>query len=197
MATGEPRELVLASRSPRRRDLLREHGFDFRIAHPDVDESALPGEEPEALAQRLALDKARAVARREPRDACVLGSDTLVVAGGDVLGKPRDARQAAEMLLSIAGRTHTVLSGYAALVASGGRAEAGVEASRVTLRPVEPEEARRYAAGGEPLDKAGAYALQGEGGRFVTGVRGSRSNVIGLPMERVVPLLRSLGVRPR
>ena len=196
MVSGSPRELVLASRSPRRRDLLRSHGFEFRVSPPDVDESARPGESPEDLARRLALEKARAVALREPGEACVLGSDTLVVINAEVLGKPRDIEHAVEMLLRIAGRTHRVVSGYAALVEAGGRVEAGVETSRVTLRGIEPEEARRYAEGGEPLDKAGAYALQGEGGRFVTQVRGSRSNVIGLPMERVVPLLDSLGVRP-
>jgi septum formation protein len=197
MLDSPDRELVLASSSPRRRDLLESAGFRFQIIAPKVDESPLPGEAPPQLARRLALLKAREVATRAPSGACVLASDTIVVLDGEVLGKPDGAGHATEMLLRIAGRTHTVYTGYAAIVRAERREESGVTASHVTLREVSPEEARGYAARGEPLDKAGAYAVQGEGGRFVTAIEGSRSNVIGLPLEAVVPLLRSLGVLPR
>ncbi len=188
-------KLILASSSPRRRDLLRAEGFEFEVAPPAVDESARPGESPEAQAQRLALDKASAVAKHASDGDCVLAADTLVVLHDTVLGKPRDAEEAAEMLLRIAGRTHRVLTGYA-LLCGNGRSDVGVVESRVEMREVSPEEARAYAASGEPLDKAGAYAVQGEGGRFVSGITGSRSNVIGLSLEALMPLLARLGVRP-
>jgi septum formation protein len=197
MSQHGARELVLASGSPRRRDLLESAGFRFRVDVPEVDESALPGEAPAGLVRRLALLKARAVARRWPEGACVLASDTVVVIDDQVLGKPQSPERAVEMLLRISGRTHTVYTGYAAIVRAEQREEAGVDASRVTLRPVGTDEALRYAASREPLDKAGGYAVQGQGGRFVTAIEGSRSNVIGLPLESVVPLLHALGVRPR
>lgn len=190
------RRLVLASSSPRRRELLSQRGFAFEIVHPDVDELMLPGESPAELAARLALAKARAGAQSAPEHAIVLGCDTIVVLGDEVLGKPDDERHAVEMLLRIAGRTHRVLTAFAAVAGSFAAEQVGVEESHVTLREVARAEAEAYAASGEPLDKAGAYALQGEGARFVTRVEGSRSNVIGLPLERVEPLLRALGVVP-
>jgi septum formation protein len=190
------RPLVLASSSPRRRDLLRARGYAFAVLDPGVDETPLPGEAAPLLVRRLALAKARAGAARAPAGAVVLGCDTIVVLDGDVLNKPAHAAEAVEMLLRIAGRTHTVFTAWAALAAELAREEVGVEASRVTLRAVARAEAEAYAASGEPLDKAGAYALQGEGARFVTRVEGSRSNVIGLPLERVEPLLAELGVNP-
>ncbi len=194
MADAAPR-LVLASSSPRRHDLLRSEGFEFLVAQPNVDESAPEGEPPERTAARLALTKARSVAERVDPSSCVLAADTLVVIDDDVLGKPRDAEDAIDMLLRLAGRTHRVITGYVALL-DGTAAASGVEVSRVRMRAVSGEEARAYAATGEPLDKAGAYAVQGVGGRFVEHIDGSRSNVIGLPLEVVVPALRRLGVDP-
>jgi septum formation protein len=190
------RPLVLASSSPRRRDLLERRGYAFRVLDPGIDERALPGETACALARRLALEKARAGAAQAPRDAVVLGCDTIVVLGDEVLGKPAHAGEAVEMLLRIAGRTHTVFTAYAAIAPELAREEVGLETSHVTLRAVERAEAEAYAASGEPLDKAGGYALQGQGARFVTCVEGSRSNVIGLPLERLEPLLESFGVIP-
>jgi len=187
---------VLASNSPRRRELLREAGFAFSVAVPDVDESALPGESPESLAQRLALAKARAVAARVDADACVLGADTVVVIDGALLGKPRDEAEAVEMLLRLAGRTHRVLTGFALLVPALGFEDAGVVESAVRMHAVDRATAERYARSGEPLDKAGAYAAQGEGGRFVADIRGSRANVIGLPVEALTPRLAQLSVVP-
>jgi len=187
---------VLASTSPRRRELLTEAGFSFQIDAPEVDESALAGESPESLARRLALAKARAVVPRAPREACVLGADTVVVIDGDLLGKPRDRAEAVEMLLRLAGRTHRVLTGFALVVPALAREESGVEESLVRMHPVDRATAEGYAATGEPLDKAGAYAAQGEGGRFVAEIRGSRANVIGLPLEALAPRLAELGVAP-
>ncbi len=190
------RALVLGSSSPRRRELLAAAGFAFEVAAPDVDERALPGERAEAHALRLALEKARAVARRAPREACVLAADTIVVVDSDVLGKPRDIDEAVEMLLRIQGRAHRVLTAYAGIVRALEREEHGVVESEVRMHAVDRASALVYAQSGEPMDKAGAYAAQGAGGRFVAEIRGSRSNVIGLPMEAVVPLLAQLGVEP-
>jgi septum formation protein len=190
------RRLVLGSSSPRRRELLRAAGFAFEIAEPGVDERARPGESAEAQASRLALEKARAVALRFPAEACVLAADTLVVVDADVLGKPRDADEAVEMLLRIQGRSHRVLTGFALIVRALGVDENAVIESAVRMHPVDRATARAYADSGEPLDKAGAYAAQGEGGRFVAEIRGSRTNVIGLPMEAVAPLLAKFGVGP-
>jgi septum formation protein len=190
------RPLVLGSTSPRRRELLEASGFAFEVAAPDIDERALPGEQPEAHARRLALEKARVVAGRSPHDACVLAADTIVVVDADVLGKPRDADEAVEMMLRIQGRTHRVLTAWALVVRGASIEEHGVVESEVRMHAVDRPTARAYANSGEPLDKAGAYAAQGEGGRFVAEIRGSRSNVIGLPLEAVVPRLARLGVEP-
>lgn len=190
------RPLVLGSNSPRRRDLLTASGFAFEVSAPDIDERALRGESAEAQARRLALEKARVVAGRSAREACVLAADTLVVVDADVLGKPRDVDEAVEMMLRIQGRTHRVLTGFALVVRALGVEEHGVVESEVRMHPVDRETARAYARTGEPLDKAGAYAAQGEGGRFVAEIRGSRTNVIGLPMETVIAQLAKLGVEP-
>lgn len=187
---------MLGSSSPRRRELLRAAGFNFEIAEPGVDERALPGESAGAQASRLALEKARAVARRFSGEACVLAADTLVVVDEDVLGKPRDADQAVEMMLRIQGRAHRVLTGFALIVRALEVEDYDVIESAVRMYPVDRATARAYADSGEPLDKAGAYAAQGEGGRFVAEILGSRTNVIGLPMEAVVPRLAKAGVEP-
>jgi septum formation protein len=190
--------LVLASASPRRRELLARAGLAFEVFPADIDEVARAGEGPEALVERLAREKAASVARRvgptPPR--LVLGSDTVVVLGRDVLGKPRDAVDAEALLARLVGRTHRVLTGVA--VAPSGEPAAlqsCVVESRVRMRPASAEEIRRYVATGEPLDKAGAYALQGEGRGFVLEVTGSETNVIGLPLDETLALLRDAGLR--
>ncbi len=193
--TAKPPELVLASASPRRRALLAGAGVAFRVLPAEIDESPRSGESPVALVVRLAEEKARAVAARlgpgGPR--CVLGSDTIVVLGDDVLGKPRDAAHARELLGRILGREHSVLTAVALLDARGALHTHCVE-SRVAMREASEAEVRAYVATGEPLDKAGAYALQGEGRRFVARVLGSESNVIGLPLDETLALLRQAGV---
>ena len=191
------RPLVLASGSPRRQELLRAEGFEFRILVPEIDESALAGETPEALASRLALAKAQATCERAEPGACVLGADTLVVVEGRILGKPSDAEHAVAMLGALAGRTHRVLTAVALVVVGSDIRDQALVQSQVRMHPLEPEQIRAYVASGEPLDKAGAYAAQGEGGRFVAAIEGSRSNVIGLPLEAVLPRLAALGVHRR
>jgi septum formation protein len=194
----EPR-LVLASASPRRRDLLSAVGLRFGVEPADLDERALPGESPAAQAARLARAKALAVARRCSGDpgCVVLAADTLVVVDSRVLGKPADAREAQSHLASLCGRTHRVITAVAVMRADAERPREALVESEVALRKASPDEIRAYVETGEPLDKAGAYALQGEGRRFVERVVGSESNVIGLPLEETLALLRAEGVIAR
>jgi hypothetical protein len=184
--------LVLASASPRRRALLAAAGIPIEIRPADIDEAQQPGERPAALVERLAREKALVIARQQPQ-ALVLGSDTIVVLGERILGKPRDPTHAEELLSQLCGETHTVWTGVAVVGDGGARVESCQVASQVTLRAASASEIRDYVAGGEPMDKAGAYALQGEGGKFVAGVVGSRTNVIGLPMDETLALLRAAG----
>jgi septum formation protein len=190
--------LILASGSPRRSELLAGAGILFRSVPADIAEVARLGESPRELVERLAREKAEFVLERMPSDPrpVVLGSDTVVVLDGHVLGKPSGTQHAVSMLRRLVGRAHQVLTGVAVL--EGGREDARVlsVSSRVFMRPAEESELRAYARSGEPLDKAGAYALQGEGRRFVTHVEGSESNVIGLPLEETLALLRAAGVEP-
>lgn len=188
--------LVLASGSPRRRELLRRAGVPFEMRAADLDEAPLPDEAPEALALRLAGEKALAVAggvAPEPR-RLVLGADTIVVLGADVLGKPRDEAHAEETLARLVGRTHRVITAVAVAESGGGLLRSLAVRSEVRMRAASAEEIRRYVATGEPLDKAGAYAAQGEGRRFIEAIDGSETNVIGLPMDETLALLRELGL---
>jgi septum formation protein len=190
--------LVLGSRSPRRRELLARAGIAVDVLPADIDESARDGEEPAAFALRLAREKAHAVATRvgaAPRRV-VLGADTIVVVDGDVLGKPTDPEDAVRLLGRLVGREHRVLTAVAVLASD--RAEHAatcVVASQVVMRSAGEDEIRRYVATGEPLDKAGAYAAQGEGRRFIERIEGSETNVIGLPMDETLALLRESGLR--
>ncbi len=183
--------LVLASASPRRRELLKRLGVDFRVAPAGVDETPRPGEEPGALVARLAEAKARAVAAREKRVA-VLAADTVVVVGDRVLGKPREAGDAAAMLAALAGREHRVLTALA-MIRAGELERAGAE-TRVWFNALAADEIAAYAAGGEARDAAGAYAIQGAAAAFVARLVGSYSNVVGLPLAATARLLRSAGI---
>lgn len=180
-----PPRLILASSSPRRRDLLRGLGLSFEIHPPDIDESPRTGEAPSHYVERLARLKAEAVATGEP-GALVLGADTAVILDGEILGKPRDAAQARAMLERLSGREHTVLTAIA--LAGAGRGFRLVE-TRVDFRRASPEEIAWYVQTGEPLDKAGSYALQGGGGFLVSSLHGSVSGAIGLPLSETVDLL--------
>ncbi len=189
-----PRELILASASPRRQDLLREAGFDFRVVPSEISEAARAGESAANRARRLAAEKAEAVCRRIDGGGCFLAADTLVVDEVGVLGKPHSAEEARSMLLRLAGCTHRVLTGYALAVPVCSHFEVGLVESRVRMRAIGPDEALAYSLTDEPYDKAGGYAVQGQGGRFVESVEGSLSNVIGLPLEEILPRLERLGV---
>ncbi len=180
--------LILASASPRRRELLRRAGLRFRVRPSHADETALPGETPRRHVRRLAQEKARAVWR--PGEY-VLGADTIVVIDNRILGKPRDARDAARMLRLLSGRSHRVLTGVCLLTPAGARTE--VAETRVWFRRLTRREIAEYVASGEPLDKAGAYAIQGLASRFVERIDGCYANVVGLPVARVYGLLTSAG----
>ena len=186
--------IYLASRSPRRRDLLDQLGVDFEILETDVDESPLAGETPAALVQRLAVSKADAGWRQlgRPGARLVLGADTIVVVDGTVLGKPRDTAHARELLMRLSGRCHQVLSAVA--LAGAGATHARLSESRVCFRALSPAECAAYAASEEPLDKAGGYGIQGRAAAFVTELHGSYSGVVGLPLYETAELLSEAGV---
>ena len=183
--------LVLASSSPRRREILGAMGLEFEIRSPDIDETALAAEKPGDLVIRLAEAKAGAIAAALPEGPrrWVLGSDTVVVLGTEIIGKPRDEADAIAMLGRLTGRTHRVITGVAVVDAREERVLSQAVTSEVVMRPAELDEIQAYVATGESLDKAGAYALQGGGRRFVTRVEGSESNVIGLPVDETRALL--------
>lgn len=183
--------LILASTSPRRRDLLAMLGIPFTLAAPDVDEASLPGETPGALARRLARLKAKTITRREPT-AIVIAADTVVALGDDVLGKPVDDDDAARMLRALRGAPHEVYTGVA--VACSGQVWEDVVASQVTMRPYSDAEIRTYVASGDPLDKAGAYAIQHAEFQPVAALHGCYANVVGLPLCAVQRLLRQAGL---
>jgi septum formation protein len=187
--------LVLGSASPRRRELLTRARVSFEVMPADIDETPRIGEPPAELVERLALEKALAVARRLAGGVrLVLGADTIVVLGDAVLGKPADPEDAVRLLGQLLGRTHRVLTGVALVSTDGAASRTRVVESRVTMRAAGEAEIRAYVAGGEPLDKAGAYAAQGEGRRFIARIEGSESNVIGLPLEETLALLRESGL---
>lgn len=186
---GRPR-VILASRSPRRRELLTLIGVPHEVRPAEIDERYIPGESPRVHAERLAREKAAAIG---DRDAVVIGSDTIVVVDGDVLGKPADDADAARMLEHLAGRTHTVMTAVA--VAWRGRLESAVEEVAVTFHPLTSGDIARYVATREPMDKAGAYGIQGYGATIVQRVDGDYFAVMGLPLQRLLQLLTRLGLR--
>jgi septum formation protein len=183
---------VLASASPRRRELLRRLLPDFEVIPSAVDERFEPGPLVEGVAQ-LAEVKARAVAAERP-DAIVLGADTMVVIDGAALGKPADRREAVAMLRRLRGRVNEVLTGVAVIDVAGGRIFTGTEVTRVTMARYPDELIERYAASGAPLDKAGAYAIQDLDGALVEGIEGSYTNAVGLPLALTARLLTAAGV---
>ncbi|HET9582098.1 MAG TPA: Maf family protein [Gemmatimonadota bacterium] len=191
MTSGAP-TIVLASGSPRRRQLLAGLGLHFEIDPPREEEGAWsPGEPPNAYAARVAADKAAEVAVRHP-GALVVAADTVVVLEGDILGKPADPTAARAMLTRLSGREHLVHTGVAVRAPDGGRTT-GTEVTEVRFRAFGSEEIEAYVATGEPLDKAGAYGIQGFGATLVEAVRGCYFNVMGLPVVRLLALLREVG----
>ena len=193
MSQSTPATLVLASGSPRRRQLLEKAGVAFEILPADIPEEQRPQESPSDFARRLAVEKARAVADRLPEssDRLVLGADTIVVIDGEVLGKPSDAAHADRLLSQLLGRTHDVITAVAIVDRRSRRIWQLQVESSVSMRTASDAEREAYVATGEGLDKAGAYAVQGEGRRFIERIVGSESNVIGLPVEETLALLRA------
>ncbi|HMS56022.1 MAG TPA: Maf family protein [Fimbriimonadaceae bacterium] len=178
--------IVLASASPRRKELLGQVVPEFIVDPADVDEEALTENDPRVTAEKLAIAKAIAVADRHP-GATVIGSDTVVAIDGVQLAKPLDAADAFRMLSTLAGRTHTVFTGVA--LVCNWTVDSFVESSDVTFRPISDDEIWAYIATGEPMDKAGAYGIQAGGGTFIEHVEGLVSTVVGLPIERLSSLL--------
>ena len=183
--------LVLASASPRRAELLRATGIAFDVIPADVDETLRDGETPAAYVTRVAEAKARAIHHRAP-DRVVLAADTTVVIDDHVLGKPEDADDARRMLGLLSGRSHDVVTGVT-LIDTGGAVETRLDTTAVEFAALSPDEIDWYVASGEPMDKAGAYAIQGLASRFVRRIDGSYSNVVGLPVALVYEMLRRTG----
>jgi septum formation protein len=186
-------DICLASQSPRRRELLHQIGVDFELLPVDIDETPLAGETPEACVQRLALEKARAGRAIQPAASAlpVMGADTLVVAGKSVLGKPADRGEAIEMLQTLSGRTHRVIT---AVALAGDHEAACINTSQVTFRTLTQRECEAYWETGEPQGKAGAYAIQGLAAMFITRLEGSYSGVMGLPLHETAALLQEFGI---
>lgn len=188
-------ELVLASASPRRRELLAQAGFRFRVEVADIPEEPQPGEDPIAYVTRLAREKAEAVARRiADTQAWVLGADTTVVVDGRILGKPESPDDAAQMLRLLSGRTHQVITGVAIVTGEGATALSLVaaEITAVQFHSLSQREIDAYVATGEPMDKAGAYAIQGRAARWIPRIHGCYFNVVGLPLALVSNMLGTL-----
>ena len=185
-------EIILASQSPRRKELLTRIGLVFRVSAPDVDESVEPGLSPADMVERLSLRKARTAAKNFAPDVLIIAADTVVALDGAVLGKPRDGDDAFSMLSALSGREHRVYTGITVL--QGNRAVTQHEATDVTFRELSPDEIRGYIATGEPMDKAGAYGIQGVGALLVSGIRGDYSNVMGLPVFRLGQILSDFGL---
>lgn len=188
-------KFILASASPRRRELLAAVGLDFEVIPSSVPEVHQPGESPEEYVARLSRDKAAAVAARYG-DRWVIAADTTVLLGDELLEKPADAADAKRMLASIAGKTHIVYTGVTLQNAAGGFHETRVAESEVRMLPLSEREIDWYVATGEPLDKAGAYAVQGIGAMFIDSVHGSYTNVVGLPLALLYQMLRKAGIDP-
>lgn len=185
------KKLILASRSPRRSELLRSLGLKFEVSPSNVEENSDPRVSPEQNALNIARDKARWVARQNP-DCYVLGADTMVVLDQEIIGQPADAEDAFRILSQLAGKEHRVITGVVLISPEEEEYETAA-VSTVTIKSISSDEIRSYIATGEPLDKAGAYAIQGEGAHLVESWEGSYSNIVGLPLEALTDLLKQAG----
>jgi nucleoside triphosphate pyrophosphatase len=186
-------QLILASASPRRRELLQRIGVAFTVIPSNTPEAAQLGELPQEYALRVASEKVLEVARKQP-GAWILGADTIVEIDGEILGKPQDATDGQRMLHQLSGRTHQVITAFVLLDGEGQIQARQAVTSRVTFKPLSDAQIREYLATGEPFDKAGAYAVQGLGAALVKCVEGSHTNVVGLPMDEVQAALHAAGL---
>ena len=191
--TPDAPTLYLASRSPRRRELLNQIAVRYQVVDVEIDESTRAGESAQDYVLRVARDKAIQAHKTLPASALVLAADTSVVLDGNILGKPENAEHALHMLRSLAGKTHRVLTGVAL---SATRCEVCISSSSVQFRAASDDELRAYIATGEPMDKAGAYAIQGRAAVFIEHLKGSYSGVMGLPLFEVARLLTNFGLTP-
>jgi nucleoside triphosphate pyrophosphatase len=187
--------LILASNSPRRRELLQNAGFNFDVRPSGIEENRLPGEPAEDFARRLARDKALDVARQSEAGSYVLGADTVVALNGEILEKPLDAADAARMLRTLSGRTHRVITGVCLVRAPETLLAWTHETTSVTFSKLTEDEIGGYVASGEPFDKAGGYAIQGFASRFIPRIEGCYFNVVGLPIPLVYEMVRNLPSR--
>lgn len=187
-------KIVLASQSPRRRQLLGQMGLEFTTQSPEIDESAFHGRDARDLVETLSREKARWVARQQTPDTLVIGADTVVVLDRAILGKPRDGAEAEAMLAALSGRDHQVFTGVT--LCQGDRILTQAEETQVTFRPLTSQEIRQYVSTGEPMDKAGSYGIQGYGCLLVEGIRGDYFNVVGLPVCRLGRMLARFGIEP-
>ena len=190
-----PMKFILASASPRRRELLASIGLEFDVKPSNVPEVRQDGEAPEEYVARLSRDKANALAAQHPND-WIIAADTTVLLGDELLEKPVDAQDAARMLATIAGKTHIVYTGVTLENASRGYRDTRVAKSEVRMLPLDAREIEWYVRTGEPLDKAGAYAVQGIGAMFIDSIHGSYTNVVGLPLATLFQMLRKAGIDP-
>lgn len=191
-------KIILASASPRREYLMREMGLSFSVVPADGEEeihSSGSRRSPGELARECALAKACEVALKLSEEALVVGADTIVVLDGEVLGKPKDPAEAEAMLSRLSGRTHTVITGVAVVRAPGMDERVESAETEVTFRPLSPEEIRSYVRSGEPMDKAGAYGIQGRAGLMVASLCGCYYNVMGLPVATLAEMLKEFGVK--
>jgi len=185
--------IILASSSPRRKELLHQIGLDFRVDAADVDERILPGESPDRYAVRVALDKAKIAASRAGA-GIIIAADTIVVLDDEILGKPADAGDAERMLMKLSGKVHRVITGLAVMDAATGKTFSRTSITRVWFRSLAPHEIIAYVATGQPLDKAGAYGIQQRGALLVDRIDGCYFNVVGLPLSLLAELLRNFRV---
>ena len=185
-------DIILASQSPRRKELMGQIGLKFKVISPNVDEHMEGNPSPAQLVEELSLRKARAVARQADGEALIVAADTVVALEGTVLGKPEDEREAFAMLSALSGNRHYVYTGVTVL--RDGRAVTQHEVTTVTFRELEPDEISSYIATGEPMDKAGAYGIQGLGALLVSGIEGDYFNVMGLPVYRLGRILAGFGI---
>jgi septum formation protein len=192
------KKLILASASPRRRDLMIEGGYHFEVMASEVDEPKTTGcsEPPELVAKAIALFKAEDVARRQEEPSVVLGADTLVACENDILGKPADADDARAMLHRLSRTKHRVITGVAIIDTDDGRRMVETSTSWITMRPMTQQEIESYIASGEWQGKAGGYAVQETADRFIVKIDGSFTNVVGLPMELIGQMLPEFGIHP-
>ncbi|GGK15944.1 Maf-like protein [Caldalkalibacillus thermarum] len=193
MAVKDLTPVILASSSPRRKELLDRLGLSFRLHPSKADETFDPQDSPSTIVQKLAHRKAADVARHYDK-GLVIGADTMVVFNGEILGKPKDDQEAFEMLSRLQGEVHTVYSGLAVIDVTDGQACVGYQATKVHMRPLTPEEIKTYIATGEPMDKAGSYAIQGLGAILVDKIEGDYFTVVGLPVALLAQFLHQFGL---